>query len=69
MSALSIAALLESDSIDFYRNMKEKTEDPLAKTLFEKLQKWEETHLNAITRQLDVLKEEYWAEQHFTPLF
>lgn len=69
MSALSIGALLESNSIDFYRRMKEETDDPHAKRLFDNLQKWEQAHLEAITKQLDVLKEEYWAEQHFTPLF
>ncbi len=69
MSALSIGALLESDSIDFYRKLKEETDDPIAKDLFAKLQKWEQAHLEAITKQLDLLKEEYWAEQHFTPLF
>jgi rubrerythrin len=69
MSALSIGALLESNSIDFYRKMKEQTDEAVAKELFEKLQKWEQGHLEAITKQLTVLKEEYWAEQHFTPLF
>jgi len=69
ISALSIGALLESNSIDFYRKMKEETDEPVAKELFAKLQKWEQNHLEAITRQLDILKEEYWAEQHFTPLF
>ncbi len=69
MSALSIGALLESNSIDFYRKMKEASDDEIAKKLFADLQKWEEEHLEAITKQLDLLKEEYWAEQKFTPLF
>jgi rubrerythrin len=69
MSALSIGALLESDSIDFYRRMKEETDDPQAKQLFENLQKWEQQHLEAITKQMEVLKEDYWAQQHFVPLF
>jgi rubrerythrin len=69
MSALSIGALLESSSIDFYRRMKEETNDRIAKELFAKLQIWEEGHLEAITKQLDLLKEEYWTDQHFTPLF
>jgi rubrerythrin len=69
MSALSIGALLETDSIDFYRKMKEDTDDPQAKKMFEDLQKWEQRHLEAITKQMDVLKEDYWAEQHFSPLF
>jgi len=69
MSALSIGALLEANSIDFYRKMKEDTEDPTAKDLFGRLQKWEQAHLEAITRQLNLLKEEYWIVQKFTPLF
>jgi rubrerythrin len=69
MSALSIGALLESNSIDFYRNMADQADDPGVKDLFTKLWKWEQTHLEAITRQLDLLKEDYWAEQHFSPLF
>jgi rubrerythrin len=69
MSALSIGALLESNSVDFYRKMKEETDDPKAKELFGILQKWEQQHLEAITKQMDLLKEDYWAEQHFAPLF
>lgn len=69
MSALSIGALLESDSIDFYRKMKNETDDPVAQKLFSTLQRWEQVHLEAITKQIQVLKEEYWADQNFTPLF
>ena len=69
MSALSIGALLESNSIDFYRKMKKEVDDESAKKLFAVLWKWEENHLKAITTQLNLLKEEYWADQHFTPLF
>jgi rubrerythrin len=69
VTALSIGALLESNSIDFYREMKEKSDDANAREMYEKLQEWEEKHLEAITRQLDVIKEDYWAEQRFAPLY
>ncbi len=69
MSALSIAALLESNSIDFYRKMKEESDDPVAKDFFSQLQKWEEKHLEAITKQMDLLKEDFWADAQFTPLY
>ncbi len=69
VSALSIGALLESNSIDFYRKMKENVSEPKAKKLFSELQKWEQGHLEAITKQLNLLKEDYWAEQKFTTLF
>ncbi|UCF69693.1 MAG: ferritin family protein [candidate division WOR-3 bacterium] len=68
VSALSIGALLESNSIDFYRKMKEISDDPSARALYQQLQHWEENHLEAITRQLELLKEDYWAEQRFSPL-
>ena len=69
VTALSIGALLETNSIEFYRKMKESSDDPTAKEMYAKLQQWEEKHLEAITKQLDIIKEEYWAEQGFTPLF
>lgn len=69
VTALSIGAQLEVNSIDFYRKMKEQSIDPHAKEMYEKLQKWEEVHLNAITRQLDLIKEDYWSEQRFSPLY
>lgn len=69
MSALSIGALLESDAIDYYKKMAETIDDPKAKELFKILWKWEQGHLEAITKQLDILKEDYWAEQNFAPLF
>lgn len=69
VTALSIGALLETNSIDFYRKMKDASDDPTAKELYGQLEKWEQIHLQAITRQLDLIKEDYWAEQRFTPLY
>lgn len=69
ITALSIGALLETNSINFYRKMKEQNDDPAAKELYAKLEKWEQAHLDAITRQLDLIKEDYWAEQRFAPLY
>jgi len=69
ITALSIGALLETNSINFYRKMKEQSDDPEAKELYAQLETWEQTHLDAITRQLDLIKEDYWAEQRFAPLY
>ena len=69
ITALSIGALLEKNSIDFYRKMKEQSDDPVAKELYTQLEQWEQAHLEAITRQLDLIKEDYWAEQRFAPLY
>jgi rubrerythrin len=69
VTALSIGAQLEANSIDFYRKMKEQSNDPTAREMYTQLQKWEEAHLNAITRQLDIIKEDYWNDQRFSPLY
>jgi len=67
MSALSIGALLETNSIDFYRQMKDTSKDPNAKRFFAELQSWEEKHLDAIVKQLDLVKEEFWQNAHWSP--
>jgi rubrerythrin len=69
VTALSIGALLETNAVDFYRQMKEETDDPTARELFERLQNWEKGHLDALSRQLDLIKEEQWQEMRFEPLF
>jgi rubrerythrin len=69
MSALSIGALLEANSIDFYRKMKEENKDQNARDLFARLQQWEEKHLEAINRQMNLVKEDFWADAHFAPLY
>ncbi len=69
VTALSIGALLESNAIDFYRKMKDETDDKTARELFERLQNWEKRHLDALSQQLDLIKEEQWQEMHFEPLF
>jgi rubrerythrin len=69
MSALSIAALLESNSIDLYRKMMEESSGDEARSFFRQLYEWEQKHLAAISKQMDLLKEEYWAQAKFTPLF
>lgn len=67
MSALSIGALLETNSIDFYRKMKESTRIWSARKFFTELQTWEERHLDAIVKQLDLVKEEFWQNAHWAP--
>lgn len=67
MSALSIGALLETNSIDYYRRLKEQAPSLAIKNFYTALQQWEEKHLAAIVRQLDYLKEEFWQEAHWAP--
>jgi rubrerythrin len=67
MSALSIAAQLELNSINHYRDMAARTTVPEAKKFFQELVEWESGHYDAFVRQGQELHEAYWAEARFSP--
>jgi rubrerythrin len=67
MSALSIGALLEKNSIEFYRKAGEQSEDKEVKDLFSYLVQWEQEHLKALITQQQYLKEAYWQDARFSP--
>jgi len=67
-SALNIGIMLEQRAVDYYREQKEKTDDPKVAELFEWLINWETEHLEALLKIDQDLKEEYWFDQGFWPL-
>jgi rubrerythrin len=67
MSALSIAVKLEKDSFQFYRSMAEQSADPDLKGFFQHLSSWEKDHFEALTREMDLLEDEYFKANHFEP--
>jgi rubrerythrin len=67
MSALSIGALLEKNSIEYYRKSAEESDDPELKSLFNYLIQWEQEHLKALIAQQKYLKESYWEDARFFP--
>ena len=67
MSALSIGMTLEQNGIHFYRDLAAKATHPELKKLLEFLAKWEETHLEVLSKQIKYLQEDYWAEARFSP--
>lgn len=67
MSALSIGMLLEKTSIEFYRKWSEEVEEKEAKEFLEELAKWEEGHLEALSRQKKFFTESLWSNAHFEP--
>jgi len=69
MSALSIGALLEKNSIEYYRKFAEQSQDEETKKLFSYLIEWEQEHLKALIAQQKYLKEAYWEEARFSPEF
>jgi rubrerythrin len=67
MSALSIGVSLELSSQSFYREQARAVGDPAARRFFEELAEWEAEHAEALNRQLEELKEDYWAGGGFAP--
>ncbi len=67
MSVFSIGMQMEKDSIEFYQNAKDLTNINAVKELFDILIEWEKVHLDQFTTQYNLYKEEWWAEQSFSP--
>ena len=67
MSALSIGIHLEINSQRYYREQADKAGDPDVSGFFKELADWESGHYQALLRQQEALKEEYWARGGFSP--
>lgn len=67
MSALSIAMKLEKDSAKCYGEMAEAATDPAMKAFFRDLSAWENAHYEALAREIDSLREEYFESNYFAP--
>ncbi len=67
MSALSIGIQLEINAEKHYQAQADATDAPEVKAFFEKLARWEGGHYQALLRQHDSLKEDYWAAGGFAP--
>ena len=68
MSALSIGMQLELDATKFYRSQAEAADDAVVKSFYTELAEWESGHYEALSRQQDELKEEYWSAGGFSPM-
>jgi len=68
MSALSIGIQLELRSLQYYRECsREASDDEVLRDFYEELADWEAGHHEALTRQLEELKEDYWTKGGFAP--
>lgn len=67
MSALSIGIQLEYDAMVFYRSQSEQATMPEAKEFFSALASWEQGHYQALLKQHEELKDDYWSEAGFSP--
>jgi rubrerythrin len=67
MSALSIGIQLELASMNYYREQAEKASNPDVSGFYTELADWETGHYNALLRQQEMLKEDFWAKGGFAP--
>jgi rubrerythrin len=67
MSALSIGIQLELASIQFYKGEAKAVMDPTVQAFYSELAEWESGHYNALLRQQEMLKEDYWHAGDFYP--
>ena len=66
-SAISTGMILEKNSVLFYSEQAKKATDPSVKHLFGELAKWEEGHLNMLTKEYNDIKERFWEDNRFSP--
>ena len=67
MTALSIGIRLELDAMSFYRAQADAADCIETKKLYSELVEWESGHYQALLRQHEELKEDYWSANGFSP--
>ena len=67
MTSLSIGIQLEHDAMKFYRSQSEAVDDPTIKEFYARLAEWESGHYQALLRQQEELKEDFWSSSGFAP--
>jgi rubrerythrin len=67
MSALSIGIMLELSSIEFYKKHAAEETEPAVREFYNELAGWEKGHYDALFRQQNALREDYYARGGFAP--
>ena len=67
MTALSVGIQLELGAVSHYRRLAEASGDTGLRRTFEDLAAWESGHYQALIRQQDELKGDYWSGSGFAP--
>jgi rubrerythrin len=67
MSALAIGITLELGSQNYYKSEAEKHDGSRIGEFYAELAAWEKEHYDALLRQQDALKQDYWSQGGFSP--
>jgi len=68
MTALSIGIQLELDALKHYKALSDEADDAFVKWFFLQLSEWESLHYEALLKQQEMLRDDYWAGNGFSPL-
>ena len=68
MSAISIGVVLEQNAIAHFQKLADETDDEEARKTFSWLAEWEREHLDQLRALDQMLRDQYWADQGFTPM-
>ena len=68
LSVFSVGMQMERDSIAFYEKSKKELSDEKSQKVFDILIRWEQAHLDQFTKQYELYKQEWWADQGFSPM-
>ena len=67
MTSLSIGIQLEFDAMNYYREQSEAADDSTMKDFYAQLAEWEAGHHQALLKQQEELKEDFWSASGFSP--
>ncbi|SHJ17850.1 Rubrerythrin [Dethiosulfatibacter aminovorans DSM 17477] len=67
VSIYGMAVNLEKESVEFYEDARDKTENSEARKLFDILVKWEKVHLEQFLKAYETSMDEWWKEQGYEP--
>lgn len=67
MTSLSIGIQLELDAMNYYRSQAEVASNSRVKKFYAELAEWESGHYQALLRQQEELREDYWSAGGFEP--
>jgi rubrerythrin len=66
-SSLHIAMLLEKNSIDFYLRAANESTENEEKSIYQNLAKWEKNHLDGISAAYEIVRDQIWSDERFSP--
>jgi rubrerythrin len=67
VTSLSVGSQLELSAVQFYKGEAQNAGDEKVSAFYLELADWEKGHYDALTRQLEELRDDYWDQGDFAP--